>query len=69
MTGGYDFFEAINPQKYASNWLNFMEGLYSEIENGKYKPDGKYHENSLTEKQKNSLIKQGVPEVFISDIT
>ena len=40
MAGGYDFFEAINPEKYASNWLNFMGGLYSEIENGKYKPDG-----------------------------
>ena len=51
MAGGYDFFEAISPQKYASNWLNFMGGLYSEIENGKYKPDGKYHENPLTEKQ------------------
>lgn len=34
MAGGYDFFEVINPKKYASNWLNFMGDLYSEIENG-----------------------------------
>lgn len=67
MAGGYDFFEVVNPQKYASNWLDFMGRLYSEIENGRYKPDGKYHKNPLTEKQKNSLIKQGVPEIFIND--
>lgn len=68
MAGGYDFFKVTNPQKYASNWLDFIGSLYSEIEKGKYKPDGKYHKSPLTEEQRNSLIKQGVPEIFTNDI-
>lgn len=68
IAGGYDFFKVINPAKYASNWLDFVGNLYSEIVDGKYKPDGKYHKNPLTEKQKNSLIEQGVPEIFTTDI-
>lgn len=68
LAGGYDFFKVIEPQKYASNWLDFIGGLYSEIENGKYKPDDKYHKSPLTEEQKKSLIKQGVPEIFTDNI-
>lgn len=68
MAGGYDFFKVINPQKYASHWLDFMGNLYSEIEKGTYKPDDQCHKSPLTEKQRNSLIKQGIPEIFISDI-
>lgn len=68
MAGGYDFFKVINPQKYASNWLDFIGNLYAEIKEGKYKPDGKYHKSPLTEEQRNSLIRQGIPDIFINDI-
>lgn len=66
--GGYDFFEVRNPAKYASNWLDFVGNLYSEIVDGKYEPDGKYHKNPLTQEQRNTLIEQGVPEIFTIDI-
>ena len=68
LAGGYDFFKVINPEKYASNWLDFVGNLYSEIVNGKYKTDGRYHKNSLSKECKNSLIAQGVPEIFTNDI-
>lgn len=68
LAGGFDFFKVINPAKYASNWLDFIGNLYSEIEDKKYKTDGKFHKNPLTEEQRNSLINQGVPEIFTNDI-
>lgn len=41
LAGGFDFFKVINPEKYATNWLDFVG---------------------------NSLIMQGVPEIFTNDI-
>lgn len=68
LAGGFDFFKVINPEKYATNWLDFVGNLYSEIVDGKYKTDGGYHKNLLMEEQRNSLIMQGVPEIFTNDI-
>lgn len=66
--GGYDFFKVRDPDKYASNRLDFMGDLYEKIEEGIYKKDGLYHKNRLSEKERNSLSEQGVPEVFWLDI-
>ena len=66
--GGYDFFKVRNPAKYASNWLDFVGNLYSKIIDGKFKTDGQYHKNPLTEEQRKSLIEQGVPKIFTTDI-
>lgn len=49
--GGYDFFKVINPEKYASKWLDFVSGLYADIEEGKYKTDGKFHKEHFSEKE------------------
>lgn len=68
LAGGFDFFKVINTEKYASNWLDFIGNLYSEIEEGAYETDGEYHKNPLTEEQRVSLITQGVPEIFTRDI-
>lgn len=68
MAGGYDFFEVVNPEKYALNWLIFMGNLYSDIEDGSFKTDGKHHSNPLTEEQRIILLEQGVPPVFVNDI-
>lgn len=68
IAGGYDFFKVIDPEKYASKWLDFVGILYSEIVDGKYKTDRKYHKNPLTEEQRKSLIEQGVSEIFTNDI-
>lgn len=68
LAGGFDFFKVIDPEKYASNWLDFIGTLYAEIEDGVYKADGEYHKNPLTEEQRVSLIVQGVPEIFTGDI-
>lgn len=68
LAGGFDFFKVINPEKYASNWLDFMESLYSGIEEGAYEIDGEYHKNPLTDEQRVSLVTQGVPEIFTRDI-
>ena len=65
--GGYDFFKVIDPEKYASNWLEFIGGLYAEIEDGVYKPDGGHFVFPLSEEKRNSLIEQGVPEKFTRD--
>ena len=65
--GGYDFFKVINPEKYATNWLDFIGGLYADIEDGVYKPDGKHFIFPLSEAQRASLVEQGVPEKFTSD--
>lgn len=63
--GGYDFFKVKNPKKYASNWLDFIGNLYARIEAGKYKSDGQSHESPLSDMEKESLRKQGVPGIFI----
>ena len=66
--GGYDFFKVIDPGKYASKWLDFVGDLYSDIEGGKYKTDGTFHKNPLSDKDRMSLIEQGVPKLFTDDI-
>lgn len=66
--GGYDFFKVIRPEKYADNWLDFIGGLYADIESGKYRSDGKQHNHPLSEEESASLAKQGVPAVFTKDI-
>lgn len=65
--GGYDFFKVVNPDKYASAWLDFMGNLYAEIEDGKYKSGGEHFIFPLSEEQRRSLTEQGVPEKFTSD--
>lgn len=65
--GGYDFFKVVNPDKYASAWLDFMGNLYAEIEDGKYRSGGEHFIFPLSEEQRRSLIEQGVPERFTSD--
>ncbi|MDE7229299.1 MAG: hypothetical protein K2N56_02355, partial [Oscillospiraceae bacterium] len=65
--GGYDFFKVVDPEKYASNWLEFIGGLYEDIEDGLYKPDGGRFVFPLSEQERASLIEQGVPEKFTSD--
>lgn len=66
--GGYDFFKVIDPRKYATRWLDFVGGLYSDMEKGKYRKDGKFHKNPLADEDRISLKEQGVPELFIDDI-
>ena len=65
--GGYDFFKVDNPEKYASNWLDFIGDLYTDIEDGKYKSDGNHYSIPLSENERMSLIEQGVPEIFTKD--
>ena len=48
-----------------SNWLDFIGNLYARIEAGKYKSDGQSHESPLSDMEKESLRKQGVPGIFI----
>ena len=62
------FFKVINPEKYASKWLDFMGSLYLDIEEGKYKTDGKFHKIPLSDGDRMSLKEQGVPELFTDDI-
>lgn len=65
--GGYDFFNVVNPEKYASRWLEFIGGLYADIEDEVYKRDGGHFTFPLSEEERKSLIEQGVPEKFTSD--
>ena len=65
--GGYDFFKVTDPEKYASDWLEFVGNLYADIEDGVYKPDGGRFVFPFSEEQRTSLIEQGVPEKFTSD--
>lgn len=65
--GGTDFFQIVNPEKYASNWLEFMGNLYSDIVDGKYKSEGKPYSLPLSERERISLIEQGVPEIFVKE--
>jgi len=48
--------------------LDFVGNLYSKIVDGKFKTDGQYHKNLLTEEQRKELIEQGVPKIFTTDI-
>ena len=66
--GGFDFFKIINPAKYATRWLDFIGGLYADIEGERFKSDGKSHKNPLSDMEKLSLKEQGVPDLFIDDI-
>lgn len=67
VAGGFDFFNVVNPAKYASNWLDFMGNLYRDIVDGKYKFDGNHYSIPISENERNSLIEQGVPEIFTKD--
>lgn len=66
--GGYDFFEVVDPEKYASRWLEYVGGLYADIESGKYTISGKGCALPLTQKQRSELSAQGVPDIFTKDI-
>ena len=66
--GGYDFFKVVNPEKYATRWLDFVGDLYSSIVAGKYKKDFNDYENPLSESDRNSLIEQGVPNIFTNKL-
>lgn len=65
--GGYDFFKVINPEKYATAWVEFVGGLYADIEDGVYKHDGGHFTFPLSEDIRKELAEQGVPERFTSD--
>ncbi len=66
--GGYDFFNVIEAEYYASNWLDFVGNLYDEIMDGKYSLKGRQFVIPLTVEQKQELLERGVPEVFLTDI-
>ncbi len=66
--GGYDFFNVVEAEYYASNWLDFVGNLYSEIMDDRYLSDGKQFIVPLTNDQKQELSERGVPEVFVTDI-
>ena len=66
--GGFDFFKVQNPAEYSDKWLDFVGGLYADIESGNFKSDGKYHKNPLSDAERLSLKEQGVPDLFIEDI-
>ena len=66
--GGADFFKVLDPEKYAAKWLDFVGGLYADIEEGKYKTDGRYHKNPLSDMDRLSLREQGVPDLLIDAI-
>lgn len=66
--GGYDFFEIVDPEKYASRWLEYVGGLYADIESGKYPVSGKGCVLPLTPKQRTELSARGVPNIFTKDI-
>lgn len=66
--GGRDFFAVMRPEKYASNWLNFVGDLYNDIESGVYKSDGAFHRNPLSDEESAALREQGVPDLFLDDL-
>ena len=66
--GGYDFFNVVEAEYYASNWLDFVGNLYSEIMDERYRSNGKQFVVPLTDVQKQELSERGVPDVFITDI-
>ncbi len=66
--GGYDFFEVIDPEKYASRWLEYVGSLYADIESGKYPVSGKGCTLPLTPQQRSELSARGVPDIFTKDI-
>lgn len=65
--GGYDFFKVIRAEKYALNWLDFIGGLYANIEDGRYGSNGEHFTFPLSEENRRSLIEQGVPDTFTRD--
>ena len=68
LAGGHDFFNVVDPEYYASNWLDFMGKLYSDIVDERYVAIGKKFIVPLIDRQKQELFERGVPEVFVTDI-
>lgn len=66
--GGYDFFNVLEAEYYASNWLDFVGNLYCEIIDDRYRSNGKQFVVPLTDVQKQELSERGVTEVFVTDI-
>lgn len=66
--GGLDFFNVSDPCCYASNWLEFVGGLYARIASGEFVAKGKVFTVPLSAEQKKALNERGVPSVFITDI-
>ena len=66
--GGYDFFNVVEAEYYASNWLDFVGNLYSEIMDDRYRSKGKPFVVPLADVQKQELSERGVPDVFVTDI-
>lgn len=66
--GGYDFFKVVNPDKYASAWLEFIGGLYADIKDGRYIQGGKRFVFPFSEDIRKELKEQGVPKLFTEDL-
>lgn len=62
--GGYDFFNVSDPKHYGLKWLEFMGNLYSDIEDGKYKSDGKTYSIPLSAEKIRELASRGVSDIF-----
>lgn len=65
--GGYDFFEVVDADHYASTWLDFIGNLYTAIDSGVYGKGESHFRFPLSEKVREQLILQGVPAVFTTD--
>lgn len=68
LAGGYDFFNVIEAEYYASNWLDYVGNLYRDIMDNRFNSNGKNFTVPLTDEQKQELLDRGVPEVFVTNI-
>lgn len=65
--GGYDFFEVVDADRYASSWLDFVGTLYAAIEEGVYRKGESHFHFPLPEEVREKLISQGIPSIFTTD--
>ena len=66
--GGYDFFKVVDPDRYSPKWLEFMGKLYESILSDDLPKGDGHFTFPLSESERKSLIEQGVPPVFTSDL-
>lgn len=65
--GGYDFFQVSDADRYAAAWLDFIGNLYTSIDDGMYAKGDSRFRFPLSEREREQLIRQGVPAVFTMD--
>jgi hypothetical protein len=68
LADGFAYLEGAAEKSGLSEWKQFINSLYNNILDNKYKESGRQYEIPLTKVQKHKFRKKQIPEIFLTDL-